>query len=476
MNAAAAAAGSPPAAAGPPEAAAGVLPVLRSTWAAGTTRPLAWRLQQLRALESMLGEQAAAIEEALSSDLGRNPTETYLAEVYSSLREVRALRRGLPRWSRHAAVRVPLVVQPARSWLRWEPLGVVLVVAPWNYPVNLSIVPLAAALAAGNCAVLKPSEHAPAASALLADILPRYLDRDALAVVEGGPEATGELIDAGVDHVFFTGGTAVGRLVAERAARRLTPVTLELGGKSPVIVDRGVDVRRAANRIAWGKLINAGQTCVAPDYVLVHEGVEEALLEALQRAVVKLYGEDPASSRDFARIVNDAHLDRLGGLLVGHGGRVVLGGQLDPARRYVAPTLISRPDPGSPLMGEEIFGPLLPVLPVADLAAAARAVGERPDPLAMYVFSNDDAGVARLLDATRSGSVALNTVAHQFAVSRLPFGGVGSSGSGRYHGRYGFETLSHLRPVLRKPLRPDPPFAYPPYRPLWSQVLRRLLR
>jgi aldehyde dehydrogenase (NAD+) len=449
---------------------------LRATFESGRTRELRWRLEQLGALEAMLRREAPAIEAALASDLGRSGVESHLTEVYGPLREVRTLRHGLPLWSRERRVPLPAVLRPGRSAVRHEPLGTVLVVSPWNYPVNLAVVPLAAALAAGNCCVLKPSEHAPASAELLAGLLPRHLDADAVAVEQGGPQVTEALIDAGVDHVFFTGSSAVGRLVAQRAGGRLIPVTLELGGKCPVVVDGGVDLEVAARRIAWGKLLNAGQTCIAPDYVLAVEPVLDDLVVALRRAVVALYGTDPRSSADYGRIVNDAHVERLAGLLEGHGGEIVLGGEVERADRYVAPTIVRRPDPGSALLGEEIFGPLLPVLGVAGIEEAGAFVAARPSPLALYVFSEDDAAVERLAGATRSGSVVVNTTLHQFASSRLPFGGVGQSGSGRYHGRYGFETLSQLRPVLRKPLRPDPSFAYPPYGPLRASLLRRFLR
>lgn len=448
---------------------------LRSRFATGRTRGLAWRLAQLDGLDRLLSLEATALVDAVVADLGRGRTEVYLTEVAGVQRELAVLRRGLRRWAREEAVPTPLVLRPGRSWIRREPLGVVCVIGPWNYPVNLLLAPLAAAVSAGNCAVLKPSEEAPASSGLLARLLPQYLDPEAVAVCEGGPETTEALIDAGVDHVFFTGSPAVGRLVAARAAHGLVPVTLELGGKSPVVVDRTVDVSRAAFRIAWGKLLNAGQSCIAPDYVLVEDACKEALVEALSAAVARLYGPDPAQSRDYGRIVNDRHLRRLAGLLTDHGGDVVLGGVVDAATRYVAPTVVLEPRADAPLMTEEIFGPILPVVGVADLEAAAAAIGARPDPLALYVFSEDRAAVDRLLASTRSGSACWNTTMHHFASSHLPFGGVGRSGTGAYHGRHGYERLSQLRPVLHKPLRPELPFAYPPYHPWKARLLTKAL-
>jgi len=305
---------------------------LRESFDSGRTRPLAWRLGQLAALEDLLLSEAGAIEAALAADLGRDPMEGWLAEVYGPLREVRALRRALRRLARTREVPVPLVLQPARSYLRHEPLGVVAVIAPFNFPLNLSLVPLAAALAAGNCAVVKPSELAPASAAALAELLPRYLDAEAVAVRRGGPEASRALIAAGVDHVVFTGGVAAGREVAALAGERLIPVTLELGGKNPAVVAADADLKVAARRIAWGKLMNAGQSCVAPDYVLVEEGVEAKLLAALRHEFVALHGEDPAAAPGYARIVNAAHVERLARMLSGHGGEVVHGGAVDLRR------------------------------------------------------------------------------------------------------------------------------------------------
>jgi len=323
--------------------------------------------------------------------------------------------------------------------------------------------------------VIKPSEHAPAASALLSRALPSYLDRDAVAVVQGGPEVSEHLIDSGVDHVFFTGSADVGRLVAERAGRHLTPVTLELGGKSPALVGADADIDIAARRIAWGKLLNAGQSCIAPDYVIVAEEIADQFCDALVRSMRRLYGNDARTSTDFGRIVSDAHVDRLARLLDEHGGTVVLGGEIDRPARYVAPTIVRDPDPSGALMTEEIFGPILPVLTTRDLDAAVHFVSARPAPLALYIFTESRDVADRVLSATRSGTACINTTVHQFASSRLPFGGIGPSGTGRYHGRYGYETFSHLRPVLDKPSHPDPALGSPPYGALRSRVMRMVL-
>ncbi len=455
---------------------AAVVASLAAVFASGRTRPLRWRLGQLAALDRFLVQEAPAIEEALARDLGRPAMETFLAEILQVRREVRTLRRGLGRWVRTQQVRVPLVLRPARSAVRHEPLGTVLVIAPWNAPINLAIAPLAAALAAGNCVIVKPSEITPRVSRLLASTLPRYVDAEAVKVVEGGAPVVEAVIDAGVDHVFFTGNPRVGRLIMGRAARRLTPVTLELGGKCPAIVDREVDVAVAARRIAWGKLFNAGQSCVAPDYVLVDRENYAALSAELVACVRTLYGDDPFTSSDYGRIVSDSHVERLCHLLEGHDGTVLVGGVVDRSTRYVAPTVIARPDPMSPLMQEEIFGPILPVLPVDNLEAAIDFLRDRPAPLALYFFSEDAASTARMLDATRSGTVGLNTVMQQFASSHLPFGGIGESGTGVYHGRFGVERLSQPRPVFSKSLRFDPArLAQPPFTRATARLLRGVL-
>ena len=447
----------------------------RAAFASGRTRPLSWRRDQLRALEAFVGGEEAALRAALRADLGRAGAESFLAELHGVRAEARLLRRHLRRWTRVRRGHVPLVLRPAHARLWREPLGVVLIIGPWNYPVNLVLVPLAAALAAGNAAVVKPSELAPTTAALLAERLPRYLDTEAIRVVTGGAATAEALIDADVDHVFFTGGTAVGRLVMARAARHLTPVTLELGGKSPVLVDAEVDLAVAARRIAWGKFMNAGQSCVAPDYVLVDERGEDALLEALARATRELFGADPRTSPDFARIVNEAHLERVSGLLANHGGRVIVGGEIDAPARYVAPTIVARPAADSDLMHEEIFAPVLPVVPVADLEESARTLGALATPLALYVFSANRARARRLVAATRSGAVAVNTTMLHFAAHDLPFGGRGASGFGQYHGRAGLERLSQLRPVLIKAAHPDFSLAYPPYGRRRARLARRVL-
>ncbi|HWC17322.1 MAG TPA: aldehyde dehydrogenase family protein, partial [Terriglobales bacterium] len=362
---------------------------------------------------------------------------------------------------------------PARSWIIREPLGVVLIIGTWNYPVQLTLMPLVAAIAAGNCVIVKPSEVSAATSAALARLMPVYLDSNCIGVVEGGANETAALLNEKFNHIFYTGGARVGKIVAQAAAQSLTPVTLELGGKSPCIVDETANIEVAARRIAFGKFLNAGQTCIAPDYVLVHACREEELLAALKRAITDFYGDKPHSSPDYARIVNDQHFDRVSRLLVGN--EVFVGAETDRESHYIAPTLLRRVDAESPVMSEEVFGPVLPVLTVSNLSEAIDFVNARPKPLALYLFTESRKAERAVLTRTSSGGVCINSTLMHHVNERLPFGGVGDSGFGNYHGRFGFETFSHQRAVLRKPARPDIPLAYPRYTRVKDFLLRWIL-
>ncbi|RMH77733.1 MAG: aldehyde dehydrogenase family protein [Actinomyces sp.] len=449
---------------------------LRRVFDSGRTRPLSWRHEQLDGLLRLLDTEEERLVDALAADLGRPRLEGWAADIGTTANEIRHLRRHVAGWTKPRRVRLPLSSRPGRGRVVAEPLGVVAVIAPWNYPVQLLLAPLAAALAAGNVAVAKPSELAPRTSALLAELIPRHLDPEAVAVVEGDAAVARSLLDQELDHVFFTGSTRVGRIVMEAAARHLTPVTLELGGKSPVIVHDSADVEVAARRVAWGKWLNAGQTCVAPDYALVTPALRDAFVDGVAAAWRDFAGGGEArASTDFGRIVTERHTVRLAGLLTGHGGEIAVGGEVDEGERYVAPTLVVDPDPDSPLMSEEIFGPILPVVTVDDLDAAIAFVAARPRPLALYVFAGDDTVADEVIARTSSGGVCVNQVLLHITPPELPFGGVGPSGTGRYHGRSGFDTFSNLRSVLYKPQRPDPALLYPPYTRLKERIVRRFL-
>lgn len=449
---------------------------LRTAFDSGATKPLAWRIAQLRALRRMLTERAAEFEDALLADLAKNPTESQIAEIGFVVGEIDHMLRNLRRWLRPRRVSVPGALLPASARTMLEPVGVVLIIAPWNYPVQLLLAPLVGAIAAGDAVVLKPSELAPATSAAMARLLPQYLDTRAVAVVEGAVEETTELLAHRWDHIFFTGNGRVGRIVATAAAQHLTPVTLELGGKSPVYVDDSADLTAAARRIAWGKFMNAGQTCVAPDYVLATASVAARLADALRAAVRELYGDDPAESPDYGRIVDDRQFGRLVGLLDG-AGTTVVGGQRDAGTRYLAPTVLTDVPRDAAVMGEEIFGPILPIVPVADLDDALRVIRAGDKPLALYAFTERAAVRRRILTETSSGAVGFGVPAAHLAVGGLPFGGVGESGMGAYHGERSLRAFSHEKAVLSKGLAPDTlALIYPPYTEGKDRFARGLLR
>jgi aldehyde dehydrogenase (NAD+) len=464
--------GAADAAAAPEDAGALVLE-LRAAFDRGLTRPTDWRRQQLKALQLLLTEREPELLDALALDLGKPAIEGWLTELRHVVNEIDDILRHLDRWTRPERVSVRALLRPARARIVPEPLGLVLVIAPWNYPIHLLLLPMAYALAAGNAVVGKPSEISAATSAALARWVPEYLDSDAVAIVEGGAEVVTDLLAQRWDHIFYTGNGRIGRVVMQAAAPHLTPVTLELGGKSPVIVDRAANIDVAAKRVAWGKFVNAGQTCVAPDYVMVDRSVEPQFVDALVRAVRAFYGDDPKTSPDYGRIVSTRHWDRLHSLLAATpDGAVVAGGSGDRQQRYLAPTVLRGASWDDPVMTEEIFGPLLPVLAVDGVDDAIKAVNAHDKPLALYVFSEDQAVVDRVVSETSSGGVGANVTLLQLAVTDLPFGGVGESGIGAYHGKSGFDTFSHRKAVLQRPTRVDPPVTYPPY----SAIKQRLLR
>ena len=444
----------------------------REVFDTGTTRPLAWRLEQLGSLRRMLVERRREFADALASDLGKHETEAQLTEIGFVTAEAAHLESNLAGWLRPRPVSVPLAVQPAKAWTELTPLGVVLVIGPWNYPLQLVLAPLAGALAAGNTAVLKPSELAPATSAALARWVPEYL-QGAVQVIEGGIPETTELLAVRFDHIFFTGGEVAAKAVLRAAAEHLTPVTLELGGKSPAYVDASTDLAKAAKRLAWGRYMNAGQTCVAPDYVLATEEVLVPLERELVKAIAALFGPDSARSDSYGRIINDRHFQRLAGLA--DSSTVVHGGERDAASRHFAPTLL-RPAPGDAVMGEEIFGPLLPLVPVGGQDEAIRIINAGAKPLALYVFSND-AGTRRAFsEQTSSGALCFDVPAAHLTVPGLPFGGVGNSGMGNYHGEYSLRTFSHERSTLAKPLWPETmSLIFPPYTRTKHRIISALV-
>jgi aldehyde dehydrogenase (NAD+) len=444
---------------------------LRTAHDSGRTKSAAWRIEQLRGIEQLVDERETEIADALAQDLGRSAAEAWLGDISSTKGEVAYARKNLRKWMRRRFKPMPISQLPALGWIQYEPVGTVLIVAPWNYPVYLALGPLIAAVAAGNCAVVKPSEYAPATSRLLSTLLPQYLDPAAVVVVEGDGQTTQDLLAQGFDHVLFTGGTEVGRKIMAGAAPHLTPVTLELGGKSPVIITAGTDLATAARRIAWIKLMNSGQICIAPDYVLVDRAIRDEFVERVVETIERFRAGEPAG----LRIVNERQFDRLAGYLAATRGKVVHGGRADRTALSIEPTVLVDPDPEDAVMQEEIFGPILPVLAYDSLDEAIRFVNTRPKPLAAYIFTRSRATRRRLLDEISAGGAVVNHVAMHCLVPQLPFGGVGPSGMGKYHGRYGFETLSNAKSVLVKSVKPDLKMMYPPYTDKALAIMRKLM-
>ncbi|WP_069757949.1 aldehyde dehydrogenase family protein [Streptomyces sp. LUP47B] len=433
------------------ETAAEVVGRLRATFNTGVTRPLHWRVSQLQRLRALLVENEQELLDALWADLRKNAAEAKMQEIDFTVADIDEALANLESWLEPCPVEVPAHFGPTTTaYTTYDPLGVVLVIAPWNFPLHLLIDPIIGALAAGNTVVAKPSEMSVHTSAVASRLLRQYFDADVLTVVEGGAEETTALLAQRFDHIFYTGNGAVGRIVMAAAAKNLTPVTLELGGKSPVFVAPDADVDETAKRLVGAKFGNTGQQCIAPGYVLADPATAAALVPALRAAVDAQFGTTPQTSAGFGRIINERHFDRLTALL--DSGRAAVGGQHDRDDLYIAPTVLTDLDPASPVMQEEIFGPILAVVEVEDLDAAIAFINERDKPLALYAFTTSEDTKSRLVKETSSGGVAWGQPVMQLLMPGLPFGGVGESGMGRYHGRYSLETFSHLKAVADVPL------------------------
>ena len=443
----------------------------RRFFASGATKPLAFRLEALQRLNIAMGKWETDILAALQADLHKPPFEGYMTEIGMVREELRFCQRHLARWMRPQRVKTPIAQFAATSFRIAEPYGLALILAPWNYPLQLCLSPLVGAIAAGNCVVLKPSAYAPHTSRVLAALLGEIFDPAYVAVVEGGRAENSALLAERFDYIFFTGSVAVGKVVMAAAAQNLTPVTLELGGKSPSIVTKSADLRLAARRLAFGKCLNAGQTCVAPDYLLIDEAVKEPFLALLEEEIAKFY---PQGYADMPSIINAKHFARLTQLLT--GARIRFGGQTDAERRWIAPTVVDEIAPGHPLMQEEIFGPILPVLSFQRLEEAVAFIQDRPKPLALYLFSNDqDEHACVLRDCSFGGGCINDTIIH-LATTHMPFGGVGESGMGAYHGQASFDTFSHYKSMVKKANWLDLPLRYPPYSEKKFRLLRKFMK
>ncbi|XP_061465494.1 aldehyde dehydrogenase family 3 member B1 isoform X2 [Rhineura floridana] len=426
----------------------GLVDSLRATWLSGRTRSMDYRKEQLEALGRFLDERKTDLLHALHEDLCKPVFESELSEISFTRNEVNNALNNLCCWMKDENTSKNLATKLDCAFIRKDPLGVVLIIAAYNYPVNLLLVPLVGAIAAGNCVIVKPAELASHTERLLAEALPCYLDPETFAVVTGGAEETTKLLENKFDYIFFTGSTCVGKIIMSAAAKNLTPLTLELGGKNPCYVDKCCNFQNAANRIVWGKFFNAGQTCIAPDYVICTIETQERLMPCLRQAIREFYGDCPQGSPDFGRLINDKHFRRVRAFL--ECGRVAIGGDSDECERYIAPTVLADVKEWEPVMQEEVFGPILPIVTVADLDEAIQFINCRPRPLAVYAFSCDCKVVNQVLGCTSSGGFCGNDTLMQATLTSLPFGGIGCSGFGKYHGKFSFDTFTNQRGCLSR--------------------------
>lgn len=445
----------------------------RAFFRSGKTQETDFRLESLKKLRRAIQSREGEIMAALKQDLNKSEQEAFISEIGYMVQEISFVTKNTKFWARPQKVKTALTHMGSSSYIYPEPYGVSLIIAPWNYPFMLALSPLVGAVAAGNCVVLKPSELTPHVSALLADLIADTFDPGHVTVMEGGVETSTELLKQPFDKIFFTGSPGVGRVVMEAAAQHLTPVTLELGGKSPAIVDQDADLSLAAKRIAWGKWLNAGQTCVAPDYLWVHEKRKEELIQQLGKAIRQFYGETPLQNPDYTRIVNEKHFNRLNAYL--QEGTAILGGETDPEQLKIAPTLLEGVTWGQSVMEDEIFGPILPILTFRDLSQVVEQVTAQPKPLALYYFSNNRGKQEKILRSISFGGGCINDTIMHLATPHLPFGGVGNSGLGNYHGKHSFDCFSHQKSVLKQTQKFDLPFRYPSSKN-GLKVLRRIMK
>ncbi len=437
---------------------------IRDNFESGATRTYNFRKQQLLALKKAVQQNEQAINEALYADLKKNPEETYISETGLVYAEITVTLKNLHTWMQPQRVGTDLANLPSSSKIYRDPLGVVLIIAPWNYPVQLSLIPLVGAIAGGNCAVIKPSEFTPATAAIMQKILDEIYSPNYIYMVQGdGAEIVPAMMEHfRFDHVFYTGSPQVGKAIYKMAAENLVPVTLELGGKSPAIVEADANIAIAAKRITMGKFLNAGQTCIAPDYILVHQSVKDALMGNIKKSIVNFYGEDPATGYEYGKIINGKRFDKLVSYL--KDGNILVGGQHDREKLFIAPTVMDRIKPGAPLMQEEIFGPLLPVISFADTKEAMQIVKQHANPLAFYLFTSSKKTEQQWINSVPFGGGCINNADVHFTNYHLPFGGVGNSGMGAYHGKFTFDTFTRLKPLMKTPVWFNPALKYPPFK------------
>ncbi|MEX0608838.1 MAG: aldehyde dehydrogenase [Balneolaceae bacterium] len=434
----------------------------KTYFSSGATKSVEFRIHQLKTLKKILVEHENELNQAVHEDFNKSPFEMYATEIGVLHTEINYALKNLKKWAKPKRISSSLINFPSKNYSIPEPYGSVLIIAPWNYPLQLALLPLVGAIAAGNTAVIKPSEITSNTSAAISKILSKWFKEAYIAVVEGGVEVSQELLAQNFDYIFFTGSTRVGKIVMEAASKNLTPVTLELGGKSPCIVDSSADLKTSAKRLAWGKFMNGGQTCIAPDYLLIQENVKDEFLEHFKNSIRSFYDVNAKLSPDFPRIVNDFHFDRLSQFL--KDGEIFFGGKSDPKQRYIEPTVLDNISLEDAVMQEEIFGPILPVLTFKDLPEAVDIVNSRPKPMALYLFTKNRKAEQMVLENCSFGGGAINDVILQIVNHKLPFGGVGKSGMGAYHGHKSFEIFSHYKSIVKKSFWFDFPVRYPPYK------------
>lgn len=467
----------------------------RTYFNTGNTRDIKFRKKQLQALKKAIIDNEDAICKALYQDLHKSTFEAYATEIGILLEEINFTLKHLSSWARPKRAKTALAQWPAKNYTYHDPYGVVLIMAPWNYPFQLTMAPLIGAISGGNCAILKPSNYSPATSALIRTLIAKVFLPEYVAVVEGGRDANQDLLKQKFDYIFFTGGVTVGKLVMHSAAENLTPISLELGGKSPCIVDNTASVKLAAKRIVWGKFLNAGQTCIAPDYILVDDAVKKELIQEMQHYITESFGSDPLTCEQFPSIITEKHFTRLSALIDGSdstNGRVIAGtgtsvasadsslasaAQTDSARRRIAPTLLIDPTPDSPVMSNEIFGPIMPIIsyPTGNLDFVIDFVSNRPHPLALYYFTNSKNNQKRIVSTLQYGGGCINDTIIHLVSSHVPFGGVGNSGMGSYHGKHSFTTFTHTKSVLANSNKIDIPIRYPPYTDKKLKTLKKFM-
>lgn len=441
----------------------------------GKTKDLEFRIAQIKKLNKLVQQYEQDIYDALNRDLNKPHYESMMVETGPFYAEIKHTLKHIREWAAPEIVPTSLFNTPGLSKIIREPYGNVLVIAPWNYPFQLTFSPLVGAMAAGNCVVMKPSEHAPHTSAIMKKIINENFDAGYIHVIEGGVKETQELLNERWDYIFYTGGPEVGRIIYQAAAKHLTPVTLELGGKSPCVVHKDADIKLAAKRIAWGKWINSGQTCLAPDYLFVHADVKDKLVEALKNAITEAYGNDPINSNDYCKIINEKHYKRLKGYL--NDGDILFGGKFDDEKLKIEPTLLLNAPFHSTVMTEEIFGPILPIYTYNNIEEVIDFVNSREKPLATYLFTKSSSIQNKYLNNTSSGGVTINDTVLHISSSEMPFGGVGESGIGGYHGKYSFDTFSHKRSVLQRGPQPlDNYLRFPPYKKSRMNLMKALLK